>query len=263
MAGKKFYAVAVGRVPGIYDHWPTAQAQVSGFPGARFKGFASRREAEDWLAAHHPDSRPPVAAHSRRASCPPPRCPPPPAPPCARRRANPRQQGDGCPDDGDAKAVAGRIIIYTDGGAIGNPGPGGYGAVVLENGRRREISGGFCLTTNNRMELTACLMALESLSAKGQPVALYSDSSYVVNGISKGWAAGWRRRGWRKADGQPALNPDLWQRLLKLSEELEVTFIWVRGHAGNPLNERCDQLAVAAARQPGLPPDPGYLLDKA
>lgn len=235
MAGKKFYAVAVGRVPGIYGDWPTAQTQVSGFPGARFKGFASRREAEDWLAA-------PATVPVRGT----------------RQRANPQQQEGGLPDDGDANASAGRIIIYTDGGAIGNPGPGGYGVVVLEDGRRRELSGGFRLTTNNRMELTACLAALESLAAPAWPVALYSDSSYVVNGISKGWAASWRRRGWRKADGQPALNPDLWQRLLKLSEELEVTFIWVRGHAGNPLNERCDQLAVAAARQPGLPPDPGY-----
>lgn len=244
MAGKKFYAVAVGRVPGIYDNWPTAQAQVMGFAGAWFKGFASRREAEDWLAA-------PVTASVRGV----------------RQRSNPRQPGGQPPHEhlpptgqngGEAHASDGRIIVYTDGGAIGNPGPGGYGAVVLENGRRRELSGGFRLTTNNRMELTACIAALESLAAPAQAVVLYSDSSYVVNGISKGWAAGWRRRGWRKADGQPALNPDLWQRLLKLAEDLAVTFIWVRGHVGNPLNECCDRLAVTAARQPGLPPDPGY-----
>lgn len=251
MAGKKFYAVAVGRVPGIYDNWPTAQAQVMGFAGAWFKGFATRAEAEAWMAGDHGTNRRPVAAHGRRASCPPPGCPPSPAPPCHKGT-----DFKSVPDY--ANASDGRIIVYTDGGAQGNPGPGGYGAVVLENGRRRELSGGFRLTTNNRMELTACIAALESLAAPAQAVVLYSDSSYVVNGISKGWAAGWRRRGWRKADGQPALNPDLWQRLLKLAEDLAVTFIWVRGHAGNPLNECCDRLAVAAARQPGLPPDPGY-----
>nr|WP_240192049.1 ribonuclease HI [Desulforhopalus vacuolatus] len=139
-------------------------------------------------------------------------------------------------------------MIYTDGGSINNPGPGGYGTVIEMDGDRRELSGGFRLTTNNRMEMTAALVALEAVAECGRPVCLHSDSRYLVNGITRGWAKGWRKRGWKKSDGEPALNADLWARLLVLVEGMEVQFYWVKGHAGNPLNERCDQLAVAAAR---------------
>ncbi|MDP3479535.1 MAG: ribonuclease H [Desulfoprunum sp.] len=122
----------------------------------------------------------------------------------------------------------------------------------------KENSGGFRLTTNNRMELMACLVALQELEGTERTVTLYSDSSYVVNGIEKGWARGWRSRGWRKSDGQPALNADLWAELLRLSESLPVTFRWVKGHAGNIRNERCDTLATAAARGIDLRVDSGY-----
>jgi ribonuclease HI len=150
------------------------------------------------------------------------------------------------------------ITIYTDGGSIYNPGPGGYGAIIIQDDRHQEITGGFRLTTNNRMELMACIAALRALKSRDRPITIFSDSSYVVNGISKGWAANWRRRGWIKADGKPAVNPDLWQELLNLVTGLDITFQWVRGHAGNPLNERCDELAVTTARQDNLPVDTEY-----
>lgn len=246
---KKFYAVAVGRVPGIYDNWPRAKAQVEGFPGARYQGFATLAEAKAWLAAL------PAAAPTTNRSRRPARQPS--LPGWAARPEPP--EGSEEPENIEGTAGPGETVtIYTDGGALGNPGPGGYGVVQLYNGRCRELSGGFRLTTNNRMELMACIVALSDLKQRDRPIELYSDSSYVVNGISKGWARGWRRRGWRKSDGRPALNPDLWERLLLLAEELPVKFNWVRGHAGNPLNERCDRLAVAAARQPDLPADTIY-----
>jgi ribonuclease HI len=149
------------------------------------------------------------------------------------------------------------VIIYTDGGCLGNPGPGGYGAVLLYKGHRKELSDGYRLTTNNRMELLGAIIALESLKARTK-VSVHSDSQYVVNGIEKGWAANWRRRGWIKADKQPALNPDLWERLLKVCALHDVRFVWVRGHNGDVENERCDVLAKEAAQRKDLPPDPGY-----
>ena len=108
------------------------------------------------------------------------------------------------------------------------------------------------------MELMGCIVALRELEYRDKPVTLYSDSSYVVNGIVKGWAKSWRKRGWIKSDRKPAVNPDLWAQLLDLVEDLNIAFKWVKGHAGHPMNERCDELAVACARQDGLPEDPGY-----
>jgi ribonuclease HI len=130
--------------------------------------------------------------------------------------------------------------------------------VILSGEEERELSGGYRLTTNNRMELMACIKALQSLDDSEKPVMLYSDSQYVVNGISKGGAKGWRKRGWKKSDGQPAKNDDLWAELLALTEKRAVSFHWVKGHAGHPLNERCDQLAVTNARKGNLPQDTGY-----
>lgn len=137
-----------------------------------------------------------------------------------------------------------QIEMFTDGACSGNPGPGGWGAILRYNGQERELSGGEARTTNNRMELTA---VIEGLSALKEPcrVLLTSDSKYVIDGIQKGWAQSWKRNGWRKADKKPALNADLWDRLLTLLSIHEVTFQWVRGHQGHPENERCDQLAVA------------------
>ena len=135
-----------------------------------------------------------------------------------------------------------QVEIYTDGACRGNPGKGGWGAVLVFGGRERELSGGERETTNNRMELTA---AIEALSCLKEPciVTLTSDSRYLVDG----WAKSWKARGWRKADKSPALNPDLWDRLLSLCEVHRVSFVWVKGHEGHPYNERCDALATAYA----------------
>ena len=137
------------------------------------------------------------------------------------------------------------VTIYTDGACSGNPGPGGWGAVLRYGEFEREMSGGEKSTTNNRMELTGVITALEALR---EPciVELYSDSKYVTDALSKGWAVSWRRRGWIKSDKKPALNTDLWERLLKLAETHEVRCHWVKGHAENEYNNRCDRLAVAA-----------------
>ncbi len=150
-----------------------------------------------------------------------------------------------------------QVTIYTDGGALGNPGPGGYGVVMLYKGHRKELSGGYRLTTNNRMELMAVIRALEALNTRCA-VTLYTDSRYVADSINLGWAKRWRANGWRKNKSEPALNPDLWERVLDLLEQHDVRVVWVRGHAGTPENERCDQLSVAAARQPNLPADEIY-----
>lgn len=150
-----------------------------------------------------------------------------------------------------------QVRIFTDGACTGNPGPGGYG-VILEFGvKRREISGGYRLTTNNRMELTAAIVGLQTLKYPCE-VTLYTDSQYLANGIEKGWARKWRANGWRTASNQPASNVDLWTTLLELCERHKVRFSWVKGHAGHDENERCDELSVAAASDPTLPPDEVY-----
>ncbi len=135
------------------------------------------------------------------------------------------------------------LDIYTDGACSGNPGPGGYGAILVYKGFEKEISGGEASTTNNRMELMAVIAALEALREPCR-ITVTTDSKYVSDGINKGWAKSWREKGWRKGDGKPALNPELWGRLLTLLEGHEVKFVWVKGHAGHPYNERCDRLAV-------------------
>ena len=136
------------------------------------------------------------------------------------------------------------VEIFTDGACSGNPGPGGYGAILRFEGREKEISGGEAQTTNNRMELTAVIVALEALKFPCK-VILTTDSKYVVDSITKGWVYGWKKRGWIKSDKKPALNVDLWEKLLPLLEIHQVQFNWVKGHAGHPENERCDRLAVA------------------
>lgn len=151
-----------------------------------------------------------------------------------------------------------QVTIFTDGGcAPTNPGPGGYGVVMIFGDHRREFSGGYRLTTNNRMELTAAIRGLQALKERCE-VSLFSDSQYVVNGIMKGWARRWRTNDWRLSNKQPAENVDLWKELLVLCETHQVRFEWVRGHSGHPENECCDQLAGNAARQPGLPMDRVY-----
>ena len=136
------------------------------------------------------------------------------------------------------------VTLYTDGACSGNPGPGGWGAILEYNGHELELSGGENNTTNNRMELTAVIRGLERLK---EPcvVELYSDSKYVIDALEKGWAWGWKKRGWIKSDKQPALNPDLWETLLGLTMRHELHCHWVKGHADHPKNNRCDELAVS------------------
>lgn len=150
------------------------------------------------------------------------------------------------------------IFLYTDGAASGNPGPGGYGVVLKCDGHMKEMSEGFCLTTNNRMELLAVIKGLEAIKWDNAEVHVYSDSSYVVKAINEGWLDNWVRKGFAKVK-----NPDLWMRFVPLLRKHRVAFHWIKGHAGHPENERCDRLAVAAgggaaAQGIQLPPDPGY-----
>jgi len=152
---------------------------------------------------------------------------------------------------------AGKILVYTDGGAMNNPGAGGYGVVLRYKGHRRELSGGFRWTTNNRMELLACIEGLKALKRRCS-VVLYSDSRYVVNGMTKGWAERWQARGWRLSNDQDVKNADLWQHLVELCSLHDVEFRWIRGHSGNRDNERCDQLAMAAAQGQNLAADVAY-----
>ncbi len=230
MARKKFYTVAVGRTPGIYTDWQSAEKAVKGFAGARYKSFPTRAEAEAWY-------RKPVYEV---------------------KNGNRRKTQAGTSLSLPVKGIRDRVFIYTDGGCSGNPGPGGYGIVILDGNEQHELSEGFRLTTNNRMELLACIVALKQLDDTGKPVEIFSDSSYVVNAVTKGWARSWRNRGWRKSNGEPAQNSDLWQLLLSLCDQFTVRFTWLKGHAGHEFNERCDRLAVAAAKGENLRIDAGY-----
>lgn len=227
---KKYYAVAMGRNPGIYTAWfgPNgAEEQVRGYTGARYKGFTSMPEAEKWLQN-------PLYA---------------PLPP-GEKEPDTAPERDNMPP--------GVIKIYTDGGCRGNPGAGGYGAVIIKGEKRIELAGGFRLTTNNRMELMACIAALKALKPPAD-VVLYSDSRYVVNGISRGWARKWRASNWMRTKKDAAENADLWAQLLDLCDSLRVQFVWVRGHAGHPENEYCDKLAFQAAEGEDLKEDHAYV----
>ncbi len=148
------------------------------------------------------------------------------------------------------------ITIYTDGSALGNPGPGGYGIVMMSGKHRKEMSQGYRLTTNNRMELLAVIVALESLKIPGSRVTIYTDSRYVADAVEKKWLFGWERNGFKKKK-----NPDLWQRFLLAYRKHNVTFVWVKGHSNIPENDICDRLAVAAANSPNLLVDQGYKAD--
>ena len=237
MAKKKFYAVAVGHTPGIYDKWfgaDGAESQVKGFPNAVFKGFPFRKEAENFLKKHK-NYQPELKFKFQYAET---EIKPP--------RKVPKNQ-----------TKSDLVTIYTDGSCIRNPGPGGYGVVLIKGKKREELSGGFKRTTNNRMELMACIVGLSQLKSPST-VTLHSDSRYVVNGITKGWAKRWRSHNWMRTKEDPALNPDLWGRLLELCETHNVKFVWVKGHAGNPENECCDRLATQAASQRNLASDRNY-----
>lgn len=140
------------------------------------------------------------------------------------------------------------VTLYTDGACSGNPGPGGWAAILQWRGKEKVLSGGEKLTTNNRMELTAVIRGLEALREPCQ-VTVYSDSRYVVEAMTEGWALGWRARGWKRRGSGEAKNPELWARLLELAETHRLSWVWVKGHADNELNARCDALAVAESRK--------------
>ncbi len=150
-----------------------------------------------------------------------------------------------------------RVIIHTDGGCKGNPGPGGFGAVLVSGKHRMELSQGYRRTTNNRMELRAAIAALEALSEPCD-VELHSDSKYLIDAVTKKWIDGWKKRGWQKADKQPVKNKDLWMRLLEAIGGHKVTWRWVKGHAGNKENERCDELGNLAVAAKNLLEDEGF-----
>lgn len=154
------------------------------------------------------------------------------------------------------------IYLYTDGASSGNPGPGGYGIVLRCGSLEKEMSGGFALTTNNRMELLAVIVGLEAVKWQKATVQVYSDSKYVVDAVSKGWLFNWEKNGWKKSDKKKVENIDLWERFLVVYRQHKVTFEWVHGHAGHPENERCDRLAVAAREAGPLPQDIGYEVNK-
>lgn len=151
-----------------------------------------------------------------------------------------------------------QITIYTDGSSRGNPGPGGYGAILMWKGHRKELSAGFRLTTNNRMELMAMIAALEAVKKDGQQITVYSDSKYVVDAIEKKWVFGWVKKGFKDKK-----NKDLWLRFLDLFKKHHIRFIWVKGHADNPFNNRCDELATRAADGKDLLPDTAFEAEKA
>lgn len=152
--------------------------------------------------------------------------------------------------------MATEIIMYTDGGASGNPGPGGYGTVLIAGKHRKDLSQGYKLTTNNRMELLAVIIGLEALKNEGCQVTIYSDSKYVVDAVTKGWVFDWQKKGFKKKK-----NPDLWQRFLKIYPKHKVKFQWVKGHANIPGNEIADRLAVEAYQKPNLLVDEGYVAE--
>lgn len=237
---KKFYAVLKGRKPGIYDAWfglDGAHEQVDAFPGALYRGFPSFEEACGFAR----DSGFPNLPDHTRSS------------------ASGRSPASCKPGDERQRASGGGILVYTDGGCIINPGPGGYGVVLIKGDHRKELSGGFRLTTNNRMELTACIEGLKSIrKAGGGKVTVYSDSRYLVDGVTKGWAQRWKKNNWMRDAKHHAENADLWSMLLDLVDLHKPDFVWVKGHAGNKENERCDVLAKQQAMRGDLPPDQAY-----
>jgi ribonuclease HI len=238
---KRYYVVVRGRKPGLYTEWfgdDGAADQVDGFPEAIYRGFHTLEDATYWLEGLDPQ----VLSE---------------LPPDLMDLLYPAVPASDQGERPENLLEAGKVLIYTDGGVIENPGPGGYGVVLRYKQHRREISGGFRLTTNNRMELWACIEGLKALKHRCE-VVLYSDSKYVVDGITKGHARKWQANGWKRTEKDMAENVDLWEELLGECEQHDVEFRWVRGHAGNPDNERCDQLAAQAAQGRDLPADTAY-----
>ena len=230
---KKYYAVKRGRVTGLFTTWDQCKEQVDGFPGAIFKSFPTERAAQDWLFGEteaislFPDDAETTSRRTATKSTPP------------ADSASPAIENDPPAD----------YTVYTDGSCLRNPdGPGGYAAIIISvhDGEVREISGGEPSTTNNRMELRAGLEALRALP-DGATVDFYTDSQYMKNAFTKYWLRNWKRNGWQTAAGEPVKNQDLWRALDEAFSLHPVHFHWVKGHAGNRWNERCDELARSEA----------------
>ena len=236
---KKYYAVVKGRVPGIYRTWfgeGGAAEQVQGLDGARYRGFYTEEEMVQWLQGL------PQGMLQREAP--------------ALGQLAAEYEGEQNSQDAEVQSEleAGRVVVFTDGAANTNTRRGGYGAVIRRGNKREELSGGFCGTTNNRMELTAVIKALESLKRKAA-VVVFSDSKYVVRAMEEGWLDNWHANGWKRDKNQKLMNADLWQQLYALNKKHDVQYRWVRGHSGTRENERCDRLAVAAGQGRNLPMD--------
>jgi len=237
---KKFYIVIKGRNPGLYTKWfgaGEAAEQIQGYPDALYKGFFTRDEAVNWLRGFSAETLAPNLVSVLN---------------------------DAGPDSDQPRADttndllnAGKVVIYTDGSAMNNPGPGGYGVVLKFKGHRKELSGGFRLTTNNRMEMFACIAGLQSLNQPSD-VMIISDSKYVVESMIQGWARRWKANGWQRNGKEKAENADLWAELLQLCDRHTVSFQWIKGHNSTKENERCDRLALAAAQAVNLPVDEGF-----
>ncbi|NQV42824.1 MAG: ribonuclease HI [Candidatus Marinimicrobia bacterium] len=235
---KKVYAVFQGHNPGLYSSWDEASQQVEGFKGAKYKSFPREIEAIEWLRE--------CVLHGNEAV----------APELIDLIKNHMDHNADGPES-SLSDPNGAIIIHTDGGASPNPGVGGYGVVLQKGQRRKELSGGYKLTTNNRMEMMAVIVALQTLK-EASKVVLHTDSKYIVDSVTKRWVYGWKKRGWKKSDGKRPENVDLWEVLIALLEKHRVDFRWVKGHAGNTENERCDALVAEARMSKNLLIDTGY-----
>jgi|SRR5437867_597454 len=238
---KRFYAVRRGHKPGIYRSWEECRIQVEGYSNAAHKGFLILKDAEDYLRQGVNRPKP---SWGRQVDA-----------------DNLAAASTALPTVVRQRVSLEHVVIYTDGACAGNPGPGAYGVLIIHGSQRKELAAGFRLTTNNRMEILGCIAGLQAL---GEPceVTIYSDSRYVVNTMTKSWALRWRKYGWKRRDRsgewKDALNADLWAQMLDLCDRHCVTFKWVRGHCGNEGNERCDQLARAAAAAGRLAIDAAY-----
>ncbi|MCS7248214.1 MAG: ribonuclease HI [Anaerolineales bacterium] len=241
---KLLYLVLRGRKPGVYLAWEGlegAKLQVDGFANALYRGFYTTEEAVHWLKAQ--TERPlPESLQEWLAK---------------QEEALASSSSPSLRSKIENHLRSGGTVIFTDGCALGNPGPGGYAAVILRDSAREELSGGFRSTTNNRMELYACIAALEHLQPPAQ-VLLITDSAYVFRATTEGWLQNWATNGWKRRDGKTIQNLDLWQRFHRLCQVFSVEFHWIKGHNATAENERCDHLALSSAQQSELPEDPGY-----
>ena len=236
---KQYYIVVKGHAPGLYKTWfgdDGAAKQVEGYPQALYKGFYTMEQATDWLRELGTEKlrtyAPNLLLYLENAPA---------------KSSDPVQK----------LIDQGKVVIYTDGSSLGNPGKGGYGAVIMQGTQRKELSAGYFETTNNRMELMACIVALKELKPNSD-VVIFSDSKYIVDAINNGTAARWRANRWLKSDRKRIANVDLWKELLTLCDKHNVDFRWVKGHFTDENNERCDQLAKEAAKAKKLKHDLGY-----